>query len=87
MAGDSSITTLALRGWLALYRGDLLAATEYFRAAGPTAHSREEATRRTIMLALLQNIRRDSLPQLGRALLLLEQGDTSGAMYTRSPRD
>jgi tetratricopeptide (TPR) repeat protein len=80
LAADSSIAALAVRGWVALYRGDLLAATEYFTAAGPHARSREEATRRTTMLALLQNIRRDSLPQLGRALLVLEQGDTSKAV-------
>ena len=80
LAADSSIAALAVRGWVALYRGDLLAATEYFTAAGPRARSREEATRRTAMLALLQNIRRDSLPELGRALLLLEQGDTSTAV-------
>ncbi len=80
LVADSSIAALAIRGWLALYHGDLLAATEYFRAAGPHARSREEATRRTTMLALLQNIRSDSLPRLGRALLLLEQGDTTEAV-------
>jgi tetratricopeptide (TPR) repeat protein len=80
LVADSSIVALAIRGWLALYRGDLLGATEYFRAAGPHARSREEATRRTTMLALLQNIQSDSLPSLGRALLLLEQGDTTEAV-------
>ncbi|UCG86447.1 MAG: hypothetical protein JSW71_21535 [Gemmatimonadota bacterium] len=80
LAADSSIAALAIRGWLALYRGDLFGATEYFRAAGPRAGSREEATRRTAILALLQNVRRDSLPRLGRAMLLLEQGDTSEAV-------
>ncbi len=74
---DSSIGTQAVLGWVRLYQGDLAAATELFRAAGPFAQSREEATRRTSMIALLQRIRSDSAPDLGVALLWLARGDTA----------
>jgi tetratricopeptide (TPR) repeat protein len=80
VAADSSIAALAIRGWIELYRGRLEAARDYFTAAGPQASTRAEATRRTSVLALLQNLEQDSLPRLGRALLLLEQGDTSEAV-------
>ena len=80
LVADSSITSQALLGWVRLYQGDLVSATEHFRVAGPYAQSREEATRRTTMLALMQSIERDSLPELGEALLQLELGDTSSAI-------
>jgi hypothetical protein len=41
--------------------------------------SREEATQRTSLLALLQPIEADSLPALGAGLLALEQRDTARA--------
>ncbi len=74
---DSSISTRALMGWVALYRGDLRQATEHFRAAGPYARSREEATHRTTMLAIMQNVEPDSVPALGAALLSLARGDSA----------
>ncbi len=80
LAADSSIAALALRGWVTMYRGDLNSATELFRAAGPYAQSRDEATRRTTMLALMQNLGSDSMPQLGQALLFLARGDTGKAI-------
>ena len=80
LVADSSIAGQALLGWVRLYQGDLASATEHFRVAGPYARSREEATRRTVMLALMQSIGRDSLPELGDALLQLEFGDTSSAI-------
>jgi hypothetical protein len=76
---DSTVDGLALSGWIRLYRGDLSGAVERFRAAGPFAGNREEATRRTSALALLQAVRADSLPGLGSALLQLARADTAAA--------
>lgn len=80
LAGDSTVDGLALRGRLAIFRGELKAGAEMLRKAGPFAGSREDATTRTTLLALLQPIQEDSLPALGQALLELEQGDTAAAV-------
>ena len=80
LGADSTVEGLALAGWIRLYRGDLRGAIERLRAAGPYAGDRAEATKRTVMLALLQPIDTDTLPDLGAALLHLEQGDTADAM-------
>src|SRR5207247_2570603 len=40
LAADSSVDALALKGWVALYRGDLKRAGELFRDAGPYAGER-----------------------------------------------
>ncbi|GBD31071.1 Beta-barrel assembly-enhancing protease [bacterium HR33] len=80
LAGDSSVEATALRGWIALYRGDLGRAHEFFRQAGPYVGSREEATRRTAALVLLQRIQAEKLPDLGRALHALAMGDTARAV-------
>ena len=79
IAADSSVEGLALSGRVRLYRGDLKGAVERFKAAGPYTSDRTEATRRTALLALLQPFDVDTNPALGRALLLLEQGDTTQA--------
>jgi hypothetical protein len=79
LGADSSIDGLALAGRIRLYRGDLRGAVESFKAAGPYAGERAEATKRTMLLALLQPIEADSLPALGQALLMLEQGDSARA--------
>jgi tetratricopeptide (TPR) repeat protein len=79
IAADTSVDGLALSGRIRLYRGDIAGAIERFRAAGPYAGDRTDATRRTALLALLQPIETDSLPGLGQALLRLEQGDTAEA--------
>jgi hypothetical protein len=79
IAADSSVDGLALSGQIRLYRGDIAGALQRFKAAGPYAGDRGEATRRTALLALLQPIQEDSLPDLGQALLQLEQGDTAQA--------
>ncbi len=76
---DSTIEGFALGGWIKLYRGDLKGAVEAFKDAGPYAGERADATRRTMLLALLQPIEADTLPALGAALLKLEQGDTIAA--------
>ncbi|HEY4647622.1 MAG TPA: tetratricopeptide repeat protein [Gemmatimonadales bacterium] len=79
IAPDSSVEGLALAGRIRLFRGDIAGAISRFKEAGPYTKDREEATRRTALLALLQPLDRDSFPELGRALLLLEQGDTAQA--------
>jgi hypothetical protein len=80
MAPDSSVDGLALSGRIRLYRGDIAGALERFKAAGPYAGDRVDATRRTAFLALLQPIQADTLPELGQAMLRLEQGDTAEAV-------
>lgn len=79
LATDSTVSGLAVRGRIALYRGDLAGGVRLLQAAGPFAGSREDATARTSLLALVQPIEADSLPALGAALLALERGDTVGA--------
>ena len=76
IAPDSSVEGLALRGRIRLYQGDISGAVELLKEAGPYAGDRAEATHRTTLLALLQPLERDSIPELGRALLQLDQGDT-----------
>ncbi len=80
MAGDSSVDGLALAGRLRLFHGDLSGALALLKQAGPYAGSREEATTRTAILALLQPIEAESLPALGAALLAVERGDTAGGV-------
>ena len=80
LGDDSTVTVLATRGWIALYRGNVRMATDFFRGAGPRAGSRKEVTERTAVLALLQGITPDSVPLLGRALLQLARGDTATAL-------
>ena len=79
IAPDSSVEGLALSGRIRLYRGDISGAVELLKEAGPYAGDRAEATHRTTLLALLQPLERDSIPELGRALLQLDQGDTAQA--------
>lgn len=76
LAADSSVEALALAGRLRLYVGDLRGAADRWKAAGPYAGSREEATERASLLALLQPITEDSLPALGAAFRLLDGGDS-----------
>jgi tetratricopeptide (TPR) repeat protein len=79
LGADSTVEGSALRGEIQLYQGDVAGAIESFKAAGPYAGERIDATQRTALLALLQPMEADSLPALGRALLVLAQGDTSDA--------
>jgi tetratricopeptide (TPR) repeat protein len=80
LAPDSSVAATAVRGWIALCRGDLNQARDYLRAAGPYTGSREEATRRMSMLVLVERIGADRLPEFGRAVLALARGDTVQAL-------
>ncbi len=77
---DSSVAVVAQRGWIALYRGNLKAAMEDFRLAGPYATDRAAATERTAMMAMLQRISQESSPELGAALLTLARGDSVAAI-------
>jgi len=84
LANDSSIEGLAVAGWIALYRGRLKRAQELFQAAGPYAGDRRDATERSEALAMLQQVPRDSFPELGSALLLVARGDSTGAVAALS---
>ena len=79
LQSDSTVEGIALGGRIAIYRGDLIGGVSRLRMAGPYAGTREEATERTAMLALLQPIEADTLPALGGALLQLERGDSAAA--------
>jgi tetratricopeptide (TPR) repeat protein len=80
LEADSTVATLAVRGWVALFNGNLRSATEFFRAAGPRTGTRSQATERVAMVALVQQIEPDTVPPLGAALLSLAQGDTADAV-------
>src|SRR6266566_885715 len=82
LAGGSSVDALAVRGWVALYSGDVKAAQQLFRAAGPYAGDRRDATERSGVVALLQQVPRDRFPELGSALLLLARGDSARAVQS-----
>jgi tetratricopeptide (TPR) repeat protein len=76
---DSSVEAIALLGRFRLYAGDLKGASELWRQAGPFAGSREEATERSALLALIQPIGPDTVPALGDAFRALDRGDSLGA--------
>ncbi|HXV87281.1 MAG TPA: tetratricopeptide repeat protein, partial [Gemmatimonadales bacterium] len=80
VGSDSTVDAVALRGWLALYRGELAAARERFREAGPYAGTREASTARTEVLALLERLQGDHGVELGRALLLVARRDSAAAV-------
>lgn len=80
LAADSTVDGMALQGRVRLWQGDLALAVELMQQAGPFAGTREEISARTQTFALLQGIERDSLPELGRALLALDAGDTTSAI-------
>ena len=80
LGADSTVDAAALRGWLALYRGDLGGAVERFREAGPFTGSRDEATRRTVAAALAQRLGPGAAPTVGEAFHALERGDTTAAI-------
>jgi tetratricopeptide (TPR) repeat protein len=78
---DSSLAAEEVRGWTALYRGNLADARERLRAAGPTGRGADAGrnVERASVLALLQAVRVDSSRELGAALLLAARGDTAHA--------
>lgn len=82
VGADSSVAAVAVRGWIALYRGELDQARRLFRAAGPDAQDRDETTRSTALLVLLERVRADRAPDLGGALLYVARGDTAQGVRT-----
>jgi tetratricopeptide (TPR) repeat protein len=80
LAPDSGLEAGEVRGWIALYRGDLAQARALLAAAGPYTGSREDATRRMAVLVLLERVQADRLPEFGRAMQELARGDTVPAV-------
>jgi tetratricopeptide (TPR) repeat protein len=76
VAGDSSLAGDEVRGWVALYGGNLAEARRLLRNAGATVGERGLAPARAAAVALLEAVGRDSLPELGAALLLAARGDS-----------
>ena len=79
LVADSSVDAQAIRGRIALYRGDLAAARAMLADAGPFTGDRAAATERIAVLGLLQVIQEDSLPALGDAFYRLERRDSAAA--------
>jgi len=79
LATDSTVDALALLGRFRLYAGDLGGVSDLWKQAGPFAGSREEATERSAILALIQPIASDTLVALGAAFRSLDAEDTAGA--------
>jgi tetratricopeptide (TPR) repeat protein len=77
---DSGVAATAVRGWIAVYRGDLSTARDRFREAGPYTGTREDATARMGTLVLLERIDADHLPAFGAAMHDLSRGDTASAV-------
>jgi tetratricopeptide (TPR) repeat protein len=80
LSEEWSVGAQAIRGWVALYRGDLSEAQDRFQEAGPYTRSRTEATSRSRAMVMLERVRGGSLPELGAAMLLVAQGDTVRAV-------
>ena len=79
VAGDASLAAEEVRGWVALYRGDLRVGAAALRSVGADAGDPERAPDRAAAVALVATVGRDSLPALGAALLDAVRGDTLGA--------
>lgn len=82
LVADSSVDAMALRGRFRLYAGDLKGTSDLWKLAGPYAGSREAATDRAGILALLQPIGPDSVASLGLAFRQLDAGDSATAAET-----
>lgn len=80
LGSDSSVDAVAERGWTALYRGNVVRARDAFREAGPYAGDRADATRRTEMLALINDVDSAQGVKLGAALFVLARGDSADAV-------
>jgi hypothetical protein len=77
--GDSSLAGEEVRGWVALYRGDLKSGAATLRSVGADAGDPDRAPERAAAVALVAAVGRDSLPALGAALLRAAAGDSGGA--------
>jgi hypothetical protein len=80
VADDPSLAADDVRGWVALYQGRIAEARSLLRNAGLADSDPPRAVRRAAITALLQEVRADSLPALGRALFSAERGDTAAAV-------
>ena len=78
---DSSLAADEVRGWVALYRGDLASARELLRVGSAPTRGPDAArnVERAGILAVLQAVGADSVPALGAALYLAARGDTARA--------
>ena len=74
--GDASLAGDEVRGWIALYRGSLADARRLLRSAGASVGERAQAPVRAATVALLEALGRDTLPELGAALLSAARGDS-----------
>jgi tetratricopeptide (TPR) repeat protein len=81
VAGDESLAAEEIRGWTALYRGDLVDAREWLKSGGAPTRGPESARNvdRAGILALLDAVKSDTLAALGSALFLAARGDTAAA--------
>jgi len=80
LGDDSSVTAVAQRGWIALYRGDLKDAMESFRLAGPYATDRAAATEPHDDVGAAATHPTGIESELGAALLTLARGDSTSAI-------
>ncbi len=80
LSADSTVQGLDARGRVRAFAGDLAAATELLRIAGPYDDEREHAVGRVSLLTLLHAVNRPNFPELGAALLTLERNDTATAV-------
>ncbi len=83
--GDSSLRAFELRGWVAVYRGQLAEGGQALRSAGAMGGDPGGATARAATVTLLDAVGRDTLPALGAALLLAERGDSLAASRALVP--
>jgi tetratricopeptide (TPR) repeat protein len=81
LAADSSLAADEVRGWIALYRGDLAGARDKLRIGSGVTRGADGArnVERVAILAMLQAVAVDSSPALGAALYLAARGDTARA--------
>jgi hypothetical protein len=78
---DSSLAAEEIRGWVAVYRGDLSQGGGLLRDVGAGFGERDAAPQRAATVALLAAVGRDTLPALGAALLMAARGDSLAASH------
>jgi len=76
IAPDSSLAADEIRGWVAVYRGNLSEGGRLLRGVGAGFGDRETAPQRAATVALLAAVNRDTLAALGAALLTAARGDS-----------